>query len=219
MKSAVARLSLVYALLASCIAAASAEARTIILDGQSIDRMAALSAAAPRQSWAMFEPKTGAFDTSKVSLASGHSFLARFSLARIPPGQRIAHAELMLPVSDYSGAEARFYVWRLTAPWGLGVSHLYRSTRPQRAEWTKPGAHGYSSDRATRPTDIVRLTAPGEMTINVTEDVDLWYSGAAGNEGWLLTVEDPATVANFVSPLSVPAGQAAWKLRITYEPK
>ena len=44
-----------------------------------------------------------------------------------------------------------------------------------------------------------------------------WLRGAASNEGWILTVEDPEGFVRFTSPTWTAAGQ--WKLRITYEPK
>lgn len=193
-------------------------AKTVVLTAESCDRMAAISEAAPRQSWAMNERVSGEFDTSRVQLAEGHSFLVRFSLAAIPPGQRIAHGELTLPVADFAGNEPRFYVWRLLAAWDAGVCHQYRSARPKLLAWTKPGARGLSSDRATRPTDIVRV-AKSPVTVNVTEDVLLWYTGGAQNNGWMLTVEDPALAVYLTSPVASMDGRRAWKLRITYEPR
>jgi len=195
-----------------------ASARTIILDGRDCDQVAAIAEAAPRQSWAMNERSTGAFDTARVHLVPQRSLLLRFPLAKIPPKQRIAHAEFVLPLIDFGGSEPRFYLWRLIANWGPGVSYLYRSTLPRPQPWMKPGGRGHSSDRATRPTDIVRLTEKKEIAINVTEDVSLWYSGIAKNNGWMLSVEDPEVAVYFASPLMEGADQA-WKLRITYEPQ
>ena len=192
-------------------------AKTLIITPQSSDRIAGIAEPAPRQSLAMNEVASGVFDTSRVQLAQDHSFLICFSLANIPAGQRIAHAELMLPVTELVGNEPRFYLWRLIGPWAGGVCYDYRGVPPKMA-WTKPGARGLSSDRATRPTDIVRPTAPGEVTINVTEDVALWYTQSASNEGWIITVEDPQLKVYLTSPLAGPEARRAWKLRITYEP-
>ena len=191
--------------------------RTIVVDSLVCDRMAAIADVAPRQSWAMHEVHAGVFTTTSITLTQGRSFLMRFALGNIPPGQRIAHAELIVPVTGYAGNEPRFYLWRVLADWGPGVCHLYRTARPDKVTWTKPGARGPSSDRATRPTDIVRLTASGEIVINVAEDVALWYSGAAANHGWLFSVEDPGTSVLLQSP--VWDGQATWRLRLTYEPQ
>ena len=193
-------------------------AKTLIITAQGSDRVAAIAEPAPRQSLAMNEVASGVFDTSRVQLAEDRSFLIRFSLQNIPAGQRIAHAELMLPVTELAGNEPRFYLWRLIAPWGAGVCYDDRTAHPKRISWTKPGARGLSSDRATRPTDIVRPTTPGEVTINVTEDVALWYTRSASNEGWIITVEDPQLKVYLTSPLAGPDARNAWKLRITYEP-
>ena len=54
-----------------------------------------------------------------------------------------------------------------------------------------------------------------EESVNVTGDVELWYSGAAENRGWMLTMED-----DFYIRLASPSysNHGSWKLRITYEP-
>lgn len=200
------------------VASRSASARTIIMDARDCDRMASIAEAAPRQSWAMNERSTGTFDTARVHLAPQRSLLIRFPLSKIPSKQRIAHAELLLPLVDFGGNEPRFYLWRIIANWGAGVSYLNRLAVPDVKPWVKPGARGHSSDRATRPTDIVRLTERKEVAINVTEDVNLWYSGIANNNGWMLSVEDPEVAVYFASPLWEGSDQT-WKLRITYEPQ
>lgn len=192
-------------------------AKTIVMDATACERMAGISKVAPRQSWALNQARPGYFNNTHVVLAKGQSFLVQFPLDRIPAGHRIAHAELILPIAGRSGNEPRFYLWRLLADWGVGVSHLYRKVAKEKVEWTRPGAGGISSDRATRPTDVVRVTKNGKNVVNVTEDVELWYAGAADNNGWLLTVEDVGTSVTISSP--VYTGQKAWKLRITYEPK
>jgi len=194
----------------------TAEARTIIMDASACDRMAGIAAAAPRLSWALREGKPGHFATSTVWLREDMSFLLRFPLESLPPGQRIAYAELIVNVAAAHGTDPRFYVWRILSEWGPGVGYTYRQTVPDKAPWVKPGARGLSSDRGTRPTDIMRVETIGEMSINVTEDVDLWYSGTAENHGWLLTVEDPDVRVEFPSPLWL--GVSDWKLKITYEP-
>ena len=166
----------------------AAHARTVILDGRDCDQLAAISEAAPRQSWAMNQRSVGAFDTARVHLAPQQSLLIRFPLTKIPAKQRIAHAEFLLPLVDFGGSEPRFYLWRLIANWGPGVSYIYRTAQPRPEHWVKPGARGHSSDRATRPSDVVRLTEKKEVAINVTEYVSLWYSGIAKNNGWMISV-------------------------------
>ena len=197
----------------------SVAARTIVLDARDCDRMAAIAESAPRQSWAMQPHGRASFSTSEMRLVPGRCLLIRFALDKVPPGHRIAHSVLTVPVIGQGGAEPRFYVWRVLADWGPGVCYTYRATRPQEMEWTRPGAAGHSSDRATRPTDIVRLPKkPKPMRINVTEDLDLWYTGAAPNNGFLISVEDPKVHVRLHSPLSN-EGRTEWKLRITYEPQ
>ena len=205
--------------------ASSLHAKTIVLDWRDLDRAAAIDEAAPRFSWAMQPWGSGIYSTQQVDLVPNRRLLLRFALDKVPAKHRIAHAELTVPVTYRDGPEPRFYLWRMIADWGPGVCYRYRTTRPKKIEWTKPGAAGNSTDRATRPTDIVRIKTKEatlknqykEVTINVTEDVSLWYSGAATNNGWMFSVEDPGVTVRMHSPLTRD-GRATWKLRITYEP-
>lgn len=202
---------------ATCAATLIARGETVVLDGRDIDRVAAIADVAPRMSWAMWENATGQFSTGAAAVAPGRSLLLRYSLEKIPPGHRITHAEWILPVSSVSGSEVRFYIWRMLGEWGPGVSHLYRTVEPEPVEWVRPGARGLSSDRATRPSEIVRVDTVGDRVINVTEDVEIWYTRSAANAGWILTIEDPASVVQFAA---TPMAQAErWRLRITYEPE
>ena len=50
----------------------------------------------------------------------------------------------------------------------------------------------------------------GEVLINLTEDVELWYTGAGKNHGWILTVEDDVLI-RMGSPVGHGKGQ--WKRR------
>lgn len=195
-----------------------ADARTIILDASSCKRMAFISEAAPRHSWASYESRPGMFSTGAVALAPNRALLIEFPFEKIPAGQRIAHAELVVHVATYSGAEPRFYLWRMINDWGAGACWDYRSTWPKPVSWVKPGGRGQSSDRATRPTAIHRLLNAQDNTINVTEDVALWYSGAAKNHGWMITVEDPGVYVQLVPPNDT-AYMPSYRLRITYEPE
>lgn len=196
----------------------TAEARTIILDATSCKRMAYLSEAAPRHSWAMYERRPGSFDTGAVGMVPNRGMLIEFPFEKIPAGQRIAHAELVVHVATYAGSEPRFYLWRMISDWGPGACWQYKTTWPKPVAWTKPGARGQSSDRATRPTAIHRLIHAQDQIINVTEDVSLWYTGAAKNHGWMLTVEDPGVYVQFVPPTDT-AYMGSYRLRITYEPE
>ncbi len=197
--------------------AASAGAHTIVIDANEADRMAAISDAAPRMSWAAGEEWPAIYSSANLELVLGRAFLFRFALDKIPAGQRITFAELILPVQQFSGVEPRFYLWRVLPEWGPGVSHRYRIAAPAKKEWAAPGARGLASDRALRPSAVVRVLAAGEQVINVTGDLELWHAGAAPNRGWLLTVEDPGVALRFPSPAW--DAPAAWKLRITYEPE
>jgi hypothetical protein len=197
---------------------APAAAHTFVLDGAAIDRAAAIADDTPRMSWATYMPWTAVYYSSAIDLTVGRSMLIRIPLTNIPPGQRITSAELIVGVSYLSGTDIRFHLWRLLPDWGVGVSHLYRMTRPANVPWSVPGARGVAIDRAIQPTAIVRVAGVGEQVINVTEDVELWYAGGATNNGWLLTIEDPGNFVRLTSPFWI-GGAEAWRLRVTYEPE
>lgn len=195
-----------------------AAARTIILEGDKIDQIAGLDTNAPRLSTSLTESWPPIRSNLAITLNHSRSMLVRYSLAEIPPKHRIAYAELVLNVTGQAGTEPRFYLWRMVADWGVGVCHDYRMIDgDKKIEWAKKGAANIGIDRAPRPTDVVRLTENGEVVINVTGDVELWHKGAAVNNGWLLSIEDPGVGVNFRSPAW--DGQADWRLRITYEPE
>lgn len=200
-----------------CLGSAAGLARTIEMTDADCDRMACIGLQAPRSSWMMTELGAGEYSTLFLDIKSERSFLIRYPLDRIPPGQRITRAEWILPISIVNPpADGRLYVRRIIGPWGVGVCHDFRMQRPKKLPWTVPGAGGASTDRATQASVIARVK-PGEVTINVTEDVELWYTGAAENQGWIVTVEDPALLVRVHSPLW--AGTGLLKLRITYEPE
>lgn len=195
----------------------SADARTVVIDAGAADRMAVIAESAPRLSWAGYERWPAIYSTIFFDIVQGRSFLIRFQLGEIPKGQCITHAELIVPVDHCTGNAVRFYLWRILADWGSGVCHMYRAVYPEKREWTRAGARGYSSDRATRPSAIVQVNKKGEYVVNVTEDVELWYTGAAPNNGWIFTVEDVGTLVRFPSPVWESA--QLWRIRITYEPE
>jgi hypothetical protein len=192
-------------------------ARTVVLEGQEIDRVAGIASDAPRMGGAMSWLRAGIYTTALLDLVPGRSFLFRFPMERIPAGERITQAELILPIELVEGTDPRLYVWRVAVEWGVGACYDYRRTVPQKIAWTRPGAGGRFADRAGRPTVVARLLAPGQKVLNVTEDVELWQAGAATNWGWLLTVEDPGVRIQLGSPLG--NGERQWKLRITHEPE
>lgn len=198
-------------------AAPGADARTVVLDGEAIVQVAGLDEAAPHQSWALHESWTGTMTNSHVVLSQRRVMLLKVDLSMIPSNRRIANAELFVPTTARAGNEPRMYLWRVVAPWGPGVSYLNRMTLPTPTPWARPGAAGISSDRATRPTDVISLAEMTEpTTINVTEDIALWHSGRADNHGWAFTVEDPGVTVTIRSPIWESPDH--WRLRITYEP-
>jgi hypothetical protein len=204
------------ALVAAAMLAPAASARTITLPDESTDRAAAICAAAPRVSWAGIESSAGFFMNHAISIRKDTSFLLQIPIDQVPPGNRIIRAELLMPLSYCYSPEPRLHIWRIVPAWGVGVCNEYRMTRPKAEKWAVPGAQGNSTDRATKPTTIVSLRNGSDPVANVTEDVELWYTGAAANNGWLFTFEDDA-VANFLPPCGSYRG--SWKLRITYEPQ
>lgn len=204
--------------LVAMVPAFNLRARTIELTAQRIDKMAFLSEEGPRQSWAAREISAGIFVNDRLDLDNSRSVLIRYNLDVIPPQQRIAHAEWVIPIeSRRPSTGARLFVWRMLADWGAGAGHRYRLTVPDEPiPWALPGARGNSSDRATRPTSVVQPTDHDEQVLTVTEDVELWYSGVSPNRGWMIAVEDPTVEIHMPTPMNLDPFQ--WVLRVTYEP-
>lgn len=198
------------------LAACPLQARTIIITDEEADQMAVLSAEAPRQGWFANNETASAANNASLTLSRSRSFLIRISLKKIPMDCRVTKAELLIPIEHPGNGDARLYVWRMLAEWGTGVCHQYRLADPKPIEWATPGARGGSSDRATRPSAVAPVRTAGELTINVTDDVDLWHSDGAPNRGWLLTLEEDAAI-RLVPPFYT--GVGSWKLRLTYEPR
>ena len=141
-----------------------------------------------------------------------------YPLNKIPKGQRIVRAELVIPLYPDQG-EQRLQVRRVVGDWGAGVCHEYRMVRPKKVAWAKPGARDPVAD--ARPGASVRVRAgTKEQVVNVTEDVELWYTGVAPNQGWLILPEFDDGRIGCHSPLSdLLPGYGSWKLIITYEPE
>ena len=204
---------LLTAFLLLCLAATLAPARTITLKPDALDAFAVLAENHPRNGWAA-QPIDASLYLSNPPLAAPNtSFIVRYSFAQLPPGQRITHAEWIIPGG--AAAAGTVTVWRVIADWGIGVSHQFRMAYPKPLPWSVPGARGKSIDRATKPTGTGKFsTASPQVTVNVTQDVELWHTGAAPNRGWLLTFDSASLL---VSPTH--GGRSQWQLRITYEPE
>jgi len=195
-------------------------ARTVVITDLEIRKMAVIDGIAPRLSWAA-TGSAGNYSNFHIELSSTAqnrpTVLIQFPLKKVPDDMRVTSAELVF-VSHlvYPDVSPRLHVRRIIGDWGPGVCHMYRRTRPEKVEWTEPGAEALGFDRARRPTAIVRLKAPGEHVVNVTEDVELWCSGAAENHGWMIYMDDPGAIARINNP---PWSPGHWKLRITFEPR
>lgn len=193
-------------------------ARTIVLNPTHMDMMAAIAQEAPRYSWASYQTSPGFFKNDSIQATAGHAFLLRYNFDKIPKADRVTYAEWDIPVASFNPPpQVRLYIWRITAEWGAGVSAVFRMVYPKKLAWAMPGARGNSSDRTTKPSNVLSLSESGEKTINVTEDVELWHRGAAPNYGWMVSVEDPGVLIGLQSPFY--DGRASWNLRITYEPQ
>lgn len=195
------------------LAHSAASARTITLKPEAVDAFAVLSENHPRSGWAAQQIDPTLFVSNPPIGGPGTSYLVRYSFDQIPRGNRITHAEWVIPAGPATTSTVT--VWRVLAEWGIGVCHQFRMAHPRRLEWSVPGARGRSVDRATKPTGGGKF-GPGalQVTVNVTQDVELWHGGAAPNRGWLLTFDSPCIL---ISPTH--AGRQQWQLRITYEPE
>jgi hypothetical protein len=203
------------------LVAAPLSARTMDLLDEDCERVAVISAAAPRLSWACAEwPERGVFTTNLgFPLRTGHALLICFPIEQIPKGQRVRSAELTLPVWNADGP-GRITVRRILGDWGPGVCHQYRTIRPKPVEWAKPGVRGIGSDCATKPTAILNVTEKGDKTVNVFKDVEMWYNGDAANHGWIISADDQNTSLNMKSPISsYPSGRGVWKLSVEFVPE
>ncbi len=197
-------------------------ARTITLTAEDADEMASISSAAPRLSWVMGPANNPTIFNTQPTLYwhSQIALLMRFPIKdQIPKGQRITKAELTI-VPNYVAGNSNVQVRRLLAEWGPGVCHQYRMTYPKKLEWTQPGGKGGATDRAAKDSAVFKITKVGEYTVDVTEDIELWYTGGAVNRGWIFTHESDQGVFYISSPYSPQVnGGKQWKLQITFEPQ
>ena len=121
-----------------------------------------------------------------------------------------------MPLLDFAGSEPRFYLWRIIAEWGAGVSYLNRLALPKPRPSVKPGAWSFlrSSHSADRHRAADGAEGGSHQCDGRCHPLVLRYA-----EQWLMvSVEDPEVAVYFASPLSGSDYQA-WKLRITYEPQ
>jgi hypothetical protein len=202
------------------VSAVPLQARTITLTGEDCDRMAVISARAPRVSWAAQSYGPGVFYTyPQVQLFPEMAVLIRFPLDKVPKGQRITKAELSV-TSEYVAGTPNVSVRRILADWGPGVCHLYYRTIPKKLKWTEPGGRGAGTDRAAKDSGVFRMDKAADYTTDVTEDVELWYTGATANRGWILLIDNNSGPTYLSTPCpSIHASGNRWKLQITFEPQ
>ncbi len=197
--------------------AAHAPGKTIVLTDLDCERMAFIQAGSPRWSWGGYDVTSNTQSNSLFYMYADRAFLIAFPLDKVPKGQKILKAELSFTSGLQYPGEQKLHIRRILAPWGAGVCWQYASVRPAKVEWKQAGARGAGTDRAVKVSAVVRTSEAGEKVVNVTEDVELWYTGASANHGWMLSVEDPDIYIVLNSP--VWSGRGSWKLRITYEPE
>jgi len=203
----------------SLLLTSSGLARTIVLTDEDCEQMAAITPLAPRLSWAGSAVSSDEFSNHNLDISLNSSFLIKYPLDRIPKGQTISKAEWIVPITQaYPNAGVRVQVRRLMQDWGVGVCFDRRLARPTEQKWHTPGARGVGQDRAAKATAIGILKGSAtEYSFNVTEDVELWYTGAVPHHGWILTCEDGTGFVRMSSPFWLaPKG---WKLKITFEPE
>ena len=203
-----------------CVTAAL-DARTITLTAEDCDQMAVLSARAPRLGWAAIMAGDKAYCAeNSLQLYPDMSLLMRFPLGAIPKDQRVTKAELIIP-TDYVAGTPQLSVRRLVADWGIGVCHQYRKTHPEKVEWTQAGGRGAATDRHNKDSAVFHIEKIGNHTVDVTEDVELWYTKAVANRGWIMVIENQSGPFYSPSPYAPRYWGTGkrWKLQITFEPQ
>ena len=184
--------------------------------------MACISALTPRLSWALCPQGAGIYYTQPTFMWNSNiALLMRFPITEaIPKGQRVTRAEFTLWPQYIGGtAEAHIHMRRILAEWGNGVCHQYRMVHPRKLEWASPGGRGASTDRANKSSAVFKVVKLVEQSVDITEDVELWYTGAVPNRGWILTIEGDNHHLYLPSPYPSGANAKYWKLQITYEPR
>ena len=211
------RLGLLACIAFALLAAADAAARTITLDDTQVFHIAHIGPQVPQASWLGRHSSPGIYVNNYMDMTPGRRFLIRYPIESIPPGQRIVSATWTIPVDQDPRVPIRLFVWRLLTPWGLGVNHQYRTQLPKPVPWAEPGAGAPGIDRAITPTATINIEGVGEQVIDVTQDVEMWYTGMAPNHGWVMAIDEANTVLRLYTPLY--NGRGKYRLRITYEPE
>lgn len=199
------------------LASTPLQARTITIDDRQITHMAVISAEVPLSSWVGSRSTLGVFTSNLIEMIPGRRLLLQFPLENIPQGQRIVSAQLTFDVTYAPYDSQRLFIWRMLKPWGLGVNHTMSTQIPKPMPWSSPGADAPGVDRALTPTANFRVPGAGEQVIDVTQDVELWYSGIVANNGWVMALDEGNQYLRLASPL-YNAGPV-FILRITYEPE
>lgn len=201
-------------LLAACL---TTQARTITIEDTKITHIAHIGPELPQASWIGSNASQGVYTTNVIDMTPGRRLLIQYPLGQIPNGQRIVSAQWIIPVTHAPFDSHRLFVWRLLQPWGLGVNLTQRTQVPKPVPWSSPGADAPGVDRAITPTATIRISGVQEYVIDVTQDVELWYTGVAPNYGWVMALDEGNRLVRLASPLySTPS---VFTLRITYEPE
>ena len=137
--------------------------------------------------------------------------LFQFSLAGIPANQTIDSATLQLAIADNGGlfTSQTVDLRRMLVSWieGDGTSNaspgttgatwITRDQAGSLANWSAAGASSALDRSATITATVGSANVSGGiLSIDVTGDVQQWYSGFASNFGWLL--EDTAPAGNYI---------------------
>ena len=151
---------------------------------------------------AQFDPQVNYVDAPLLALreftGERQRGLVRFDLSGVPTGNSVLTAELHLHVmylrdADAGGSLAAHRLWRAWQPdaanWNLATAET---------AWAQGGAGNPGGDYNPFPTGDAALAA-GEITIDVTADVQAWVSGQS-NLGWVLRyIGDESQGANIAS--------------------
>lgn len=198
--------------------AAPVAARTMTLTGGDCEDVAILNSDVPRMSYGVVIDNGVVRADHNLRLYNNTAVLLRYPIERIPQGQRITKAELTLTVNYLYANSNEIAVRRLLSPWGAGVCHDFRQAFPEKLPWAEPGARGDGKDRVAKPSAVFKVEKIAEYTIDVTEDIDLWYTGGAVNRGWIVTADVGGI--HLLPPYSPSfGGSNQWRLRITHEPE
>lgn len=192
-------------------------ARTITIEDSKITHIAHVGPEVPQASWIGSTSTTGIYTTSMLEMTPGRRLLIQYPLDQIPAGQRIVSAQWVFPVTYAPFDAQRLFVWRVLQPWGLGVNLAMRIQVPNPIPWSSPGADAPGIDRAITPTATIPINGAQEYVIDVTQDVELWYTGVAPNHGWVMALDEGNRYVRLASPLYT--NKSVFTLRITYEPE